>query len=935
MKKTPAKCLLFVFIWSLIIPQELYCQSNSNFNNTDLLLQYFEVRKDANCNISFESALKDWKENSWRASESSFNYINNPTYEGCLWTKFVLVNKDSTFQKRTIYFPKYWKSLNTFTVIQDDVKKQTLGPNYGKELMTLEFRPYDTITVYANYPPRNYASHPIIGIKEIIEEDLLTTRKKERLKFFLLGIMVFPILFFLFQIFAYRERLSFYYFLFLLGSTANLITILEDAPIFEITSKLITGVRMNQLLFLFSSLFMFFGLIKFMIYLLELNKTHRILDSIANVLLFIFGLIIAIPLIRTKLMTFDYYESYLLYFRLWALILFLFGIFILIKGLILKVRFHLILLLSFAPLILTGLLYVLSFLFSFTWAIISMESIILIIGFMLTIFMFGAILGIRNKMVKDENLILEQNTKQLRELDQFKSRFYTNITHEFRTPLTLIKGMANQIKGSEKIVDSIQRNSDRLLNLINQLLDLSKIENKKISLHLINDDIIHYISYYTEYLKSWANSKKISLTFFCYEDTIRMDFDEDKIQKIIINLVSNSIHHTPQYGNIKLTVGKVERSNHEFLQIQIKDTGVGISDHDLPHIFEMFYQSNPDSPPFEINHENQSLQKYKKGSGSGIGLALVKEIVELLNGGIKVESELNMGTTFIVELPINNNLPAITDSRPEITETIIREKNTLSRNRTNTFQNNKKPQLLIIEDNLDVIDYIITCIQKDYDWKYAMDGKEGIKDAIEFIPDVIICDLMMPEVNGFEVCEHLKTDKRTSHIPIVILTAKATKEDMIHGLSLGANAFLTKPFDQEELIIRLKNLSKDHQLLVESLMKGGVDLYKNNVAKESLFLEEVNDIIEKNMENELFETMVLCKKIGMSRTQLHRKLKALTEFSTAGYIRYKRLNKAKLLLETSDLNIGEISSKVGYKDFSHFSKSFLKVFKITPSEFRK
>ena len=329
----------------------------------------------------------------------------------------------------------------------------------------------------------------------------------------------------------------------------------------------------------------------------------------------------------------------------------------------------------------------------------------------------------------------------------------------------------------------------------------------------------------------------------------------------------------------------------------------------------------------------------RQEEGSGIGLALVRELVHLLEGRIEVESEIGKGSSFSVYLPISQNADLEEISLPTTQPIpIVRDAAfSLYPNLASVRANGEKPLVLIVEDNTDVTEYIISCLEKNYSLLTASNGKEGVAKAQESIPDVILCDVMMPEMDGFEVCRILKKDRRTSHIPIVILTAKATQKDKVTGLGLGADAYLTKPFDKEELLVRLIHLASQSKLLRERLRAPAnfSNLPGESVSKEAAFLKELQEIVESKIGDEGFNTQGLCRAIGMSRTQLHRKLKALTSQSTAQYIRIFRLQKAKFLLENSDLPVGEIATQVGYKDFSHFSRSFFKAFGTKPSETRK
>lgn len=519
----------------------------------------------------------------------------------------------------------------------------------------------------------------------------------------------------------------------------------------------------------------------------------------------------------------------------------------------------------------------------------------------------------------------QERADRLKEMDQFKSRFYTNITHEFRTPLTVIKGMTDQISGHQKIKTIIQRNSDQLLNMVNQLLDLSKLESNSLPIHWVQADIIPFLQYLTESCHSVAEKKKLNLAFFSKEDQLIMDFDDVLIQQILINLLSNAIKFTPEYGSVKVIAAKENIEEEACLELTVKDTGKGIPVDQLPFIFDRFYQADDSTT--------------RRGEGSGIGLALVKELVQLLNGKIELESVEGKGSSFVVYLPIHHQAVKKEALDLDALPVIIRApKNPESRQMIDTVSaDDEKPQVLVIEDNTDVTEYILSCLAPVYALQTACDGREGLEKALEYIPDVILCDIMMPEMDGFEVCRRLKEDKRSSHIPIVLLTAKATQEDKIAGLSQGADAYLTKPFDKKELRLRLHNLIAQSQRLRNRLANPGMaqDQASESELRETAFLQELDQIIAANLDNDLFDTNYLCRAIAMSRAQLYRKIKALTGQSTAQYIRLTRLNKAKSLLETSDLPVGEIALQVGYKDFSHFSRSFLKEFDLSPSELRK
>lgn len=511
-----------------------------------------------------------------------------------------------------------------------------------------------------------------------------------------------------------------------------------------------------------------------------------------------------------------------------------------------------------------------------------------------------------------------EEAKRIKEIDQMKTRLYANITHEFRTPITVIKGITAEIKNNDKSKELIQRNADNLLNLITQLLDLSKLESGKMELDLVQDNLIAYLKYLIQSYHSLAFNKKINLSFSAFEDKVWMDFDKEKMRQIIANLVSNAIKFTPEYGNIMVMAKK----EGDTLSLSVKDSGIGISAEELPLIFDRFQQA-----------ENNFL---RKAGGTGIGLALVKELVHLMEGKIEVKSKIKEGTEFLIHIPITNNAPlAIAEEGfeiinaaqdiPNLTESIIDE-------------TSEKPILLIIEDNYDIVKYLQTILSKNYQLLIAHDGEEGIEKALEYIPDIIISDVMMPKKDGFEVVQVLKKDVKTSHIPIVLLTARADMEGKLAGLGGGADAYLTKPFNKKELSIRLEKLIELRQQLQLKYQKFETTTSPQPVVKddlESQFLTDLDRVILENIDNEDFKVEPhLCRAMLMSRAQLYRKIKALKNVSPAAYMRSVRMKKAHHLILSTNKTLGDIASEVGFKDQSHFTKVFSAEFGKKPNEIR-
>ena len=545
-----------------------------------------------------------------------------------------------------------------------------------------------------------------------------------------------------------------------------------------------------------------------------------------------------------------------------------------------------------------------------------------------------------------------KEAERLKELDVFKSKLYTNITHEFRTPLTVILGMSEQLESdlntmspqeTQQKISFIRRNGRNLLSLVNQMLDLSKVENNQLKIHYKNGNIIQYIRYITESFHSYANVRNVRLKMESQHQTLLMDYDAEKIQQIMSNLLSNAIKHSPSGGKVMVIVSNQPASeieNHSntpstnYLSLKIKDTGAGISTKDLPNIFNRFYQGD---------------DKIAKSGGTGIGLALTKELVQLLEGQIEVESELGIGSTFSVLLPILQNVTieeveGNMSSQKMHTEPIpsVAPISQRSLNGHGFKKSNKedRPNLLIIEDNPDVVEYLASCLEKQYVLDFAYNGQIGIEKALENIPDLIISDVMMPEKDGFEVCEQLKNDERSSHIPIVLLTAKADVESRITGLSRGADAYLKKPFYQKELLVILQNLlelrkklqARYANLITENASEKKEKIELKDLTIEDAFLKKIQDLVEKDLSNAEFSVHHLSRGMGMSRSQIYKKIKALTGRSTSQFVRSIRLYKAQNLLKNSEMNVSEVAYEVGFSSPVYFSNVFFEEFGVRPKE---
>ena len=522
---------------------------------------------------------------------------------------------------------------------------------------------------------------------------------------------------------------------------------------------------------------------------------------------------------------------------------------------------------------------------------------------------------------------LERRNEELKLLDQQKNRFFTNISHEFRTPLTVILGLSEQILNKReqmvfKEVSLIHQNGAHLLRLVNQILDLRKLEAGKLRLNMVQGDICHFLENIMASFETLAKTKELSLNFFKSEKETLMDFDQDKLLSIFYNLLNNAIKYNRPGGKVNIRVERL--STISMLQIAVQDTGQGIPTEDIPHIFEPFFRS--------------SRPRSGTSEGTGIGLTYASELVKLLGGALELESEVGVGSTFRVQLPITNQAtqtyllvspvnqppePAITE---EALESIYSEK-----------EDKEKPRLLIVEDNPDIIAFISACVEDTYQVIEAQDGVEGIATAIELVPDVIISDVMMPRKDGFELCETLKNDERTSHIPIILLTAKADMDSRLTGLGFGADAYLTKPFEQKELLIRLEKLVA----LRSNLQKRYQNLEKVDPAQEFVaqqqdaFIQKFKEVILSNLNDVHFKVPEICRELAMSRSQLHRKIKALTGQSVTHVVRDIRLKKGHELLLGTNLQVSEIAYDIGFSAPNYFIRLFKEKYGATPKEIRK
>ncbi len=566
----------------------------------------------------------------------------------------------------------------------------------------------------------------------------------------------------------------------------------------------------------------------------------------------------------------------------------------------------------------------------------------------------------RNRLsFKNQVKIDKAVLKEKEETEKLKSSFFANISHEFRTPLTLILGPAEKIisrVSDEKVLrdaNIIKNNSVRLLQLVNQLLDLSRLEAGRLKLEASKGNIVSFVKGIALSFESLSESKDIILKILSEKEYIELYFDKEKMTKILTNILSNALKFTPEEGKITISINTKPSSFPPLTKgelkggsvgIKIRDTGIGIAPEEIPKLFNRFYQ-------VDSSHTREF-------EGTGIGLALTKELVELHHGNINAESEPGKWTEFTIKLPLGKEHlkdeeilaeeEIQTKAFPSPNEagmknlyqgSIDNKTDSSSKTPQNDIAiNEEKTIILVVEDNYDMREYIKDFLSNEYLVEEAVNGEQGVRKAEKIIPDLIISDMMMPKMDGNELTRILKNDEKTSHIPIILLTAKSGQENKLEGLKTGADDYLTKPFDIKELQIRIENLIKIRRKLQEKYSKGDY-IPKSDGKKlssiDEIFMNKVIGVIEKHLPEEEFTIEKLSLEIGMSRSQVHRKIKALTGKSLSVYMRTLRLLRAKKMIERKEGNISEIAYSVGFSSLGYFTRCFKEEFSYPPSDLIK
>ncbi len=550
----------------------------------------------------------------------------------------------------------------------------------------------------------------------------------------------------------------------------------------------------------------------------------------------------------------------------------------------------------------------------------------------ISIFLIYRFNKIRNREKMTLNIEKIEKEK-LQELHQHKLNFFTYISHEFKTPLTIILSSLDSFFSGDKLSDRfanhaivIKRNVLRLQFLINQLMDFRKIETDHAKINLQYANVVPFLKELFDAFTALFKRKNLEYIFIATHDTLNIPFDPDKIEKIVSNLLSNAFKYTPEHGEITLKIDYTEEDNVPNLLITVSDTGIGMSDEQLNKVFDLFYK-------IETNQ-----QEYY---GSGIGLTLTRSLVKYLNGSISFKSRLGEGSCFTVKLPCvecpENQEPAPSHVTPEkrTINNFLAQSVLINKNKEISVSNSDF-EILFLEDNKDLLKFLQDHFKHKYRVNTATNGMEALELIRENIPDLIVTDLMMPEVDGISLCKKLKSDFEYCHIPVIMLTAKSDIEARIESLEVGADIYLSKPFLLSELELHIHNILTSRSNLKKHFIRfGNISVEHPLKNKDHQFIEKTSSIILDNIDNPEFGVQMLTKKLGVGRTLLHTKLKQILDLSATEFINTVRIKEAqKLLVNEPEFTISEIAYKVGFSDPNYFSRTFKKIFNSSPTDFR-
>lgn len=516
----------------------------------------------------------------------------------------------------------------------------------------------------------------------------------------------------------------------------------------------------------------------------------------------------------------------------------------------------------------------------------------------------------------------ENNKKLVDEMTQLKLRYFTNVSHELLSPLAVLSCLAGSIRSSDKedkkYVGMMLANIKRLKNLLQQILDLRRIDNKKMELSVSYGDVLAFLK---ELCKdSFAimmSEKQINFSLVAEEDSVKGFFDRDKLDKIVSNLLSNACKYTPSGKSVFLSVGTKHAGGHEYLVLKVEDEGIGISSKEQDKIFVRFY-----------NNKNS-----KPGLSNGIGLSLTKELVELHHGHITLKSALGKGSTFTIEIPLDKEC-YLSDEYCRMSEPVLSETSELEP----SGEENLRETLLLVEDNRELLYLMKDIFAEDYQVLVAENGREAWESILKNGVDIVVSDIMMPEMDGIELCRHLKDDIATSHIIVVLLTAQISMENEITSYELGADDYVSKPFEPDVLKVRLKNLLNRRKQIQANFKNNpsiGMISKIDFTSLDEQLIEKAIKVVERNLSEPEFDVVALASELGMSRSTLARKIKGITGKTPLDFIKNIKMKHACQMLKNKRMSIAEMVVALGYNDHKYFAASFREVYGMTPSEYQK
>ena len=532
----------------------------------------------------------------------------------------------------------------------------------------------------------------------------------------------------------------------------------------------------------------------------------------------------------------------------------------------------------------------------------------------------------QKEQLEEQRDQLIELSHQLEEATHAKLVFFTNISHDFRTPLTLVADPVEQLLADPSLEGDrrrmlllVQRNVQILLRLVNQILDFRRYETGKMEFTPVPLDLLQCFVEWNDSFQAAARRKHIHFSFDSMPDTdYHTQADAEKLERIYFNLLANAFKFTPENGKVTVRLAALKKDSVPFFRFTVANTGSLISAEHIRSIFDRFYK-------IDRHH-----------TGSGIGLALVKAFVEIHGGSISVESDERLGTVFTVDLPVRTCeegtyvvTAPMEESAPDRVDSLLRE------DEAENLNDPSKPSVLVIDDNADIRAYVHTLLNSEYSIIEAADGTEGIRKAMKYVPDVIISDVMMPGIDGIECCRRLKGELQTCHIPVILLTACSLDEQRIQGYAGGADSYISKPFSSQLLLTRIRNLIESRQRMKQFFGD------RQTLAKEDIcdmdkdFVERFKSLIEVKMGDSELNVEDLGKEMGLSRVQLYRKIKSLTNYAPNELLRMARLKKAASLLASSDMTIAEVGYEVGFTSPSYFAKCYKEQFGESPTEFLK